>query len=136
MKKKRFIRFVVAGKRTENWRQYLGPEWDTASLRGIIVSAGQKRRSFSSNNKKITREVFKWFNDNIPVPRLSQKWIEQSRWGRLPVVCWWRTSAKLPLRKIQPLIRVLRSEGWVVCTLRSNNPGEIIYRDKYQVVVF
>jgi len=121
----KFIRFVVAGKRHTKWRR-----WASESLDGVFTIAEQERKKkrLSKENKKIVTDTFKWFNGNIPTPPYKA-----NKWD-IYASCWWRTTAKLPIKKLRPLIQTLRKHGMVVRTLHANNFSKVLYRDKYQVV--
>jgi hypothetical protein len=119
--KKRYVRFVV-GKRSEDAR------W----LTGVITTARLKSRGLSKPNRKAVRDTFKWFNDNITCPPFSKN-RKKGTWTA-DAVAWFRTSARQPIARLRPLIRILRTHGCVVRAVYVNNPGKIIYRDKWQVV--
>ncbi len=121
----KYVRFVVAGKRCENWRVKM-----PLSLNGIFTATRLYKRQlincrFYKNGEDIVKKTLNWFNSNIPVP--TCKWDED-------VICWWKQSNRIPILKIRPLINVLRKNKFVVLTLESNNIGDILYRDKFQVV--
>ena len=91
-----------------------------------------KMMRFDLPSRKLVRETFRWFNTNIPCPPFSEK-RKGGVWSA-EAVAWFRTSARQPIRRLRPLIRVLRSHGFVVRTIYSDVPGKVVYRDRWQVV--
>lgn len=129
MGSRRFTRFVVvrwmpSGRYESRW-------WAT----GVITHAQLLlyRRNVSRANKVIISECISWFNAWVPVP----PWTDMKSRGTWnpDMVSWFYTKrAKEPIRRLQPLIRVLRKYGMRVCKLQANDPGEVVYRDRIQVV--
>src|SRR5215472_9121534 len=121
----RFVRFAAVDR--NNWRQ-----WDPMSLTGIITVSRLEKRHWSREERQLATSLSCWFNDHIPCPPFHERLLS----GQWTVNCisWWRTSAQEPVRRLRPLIKLLRSKGFVVRTLRTNNPGRIVYHDRWQVV--
>lgn len=120
-KQKKYVRFVV-GTRGQ----------DTRWLTGVITVGRLKMRHFDQSGRRTVRETFKWLNDHIPCPPFSEK-KKAGEWTA-DAVAWFRTTAREPINRLRPLIQVLRAHGLMVRTVFTNNPGRIVYRDKWQVV--
>ncbi len=117
----KYVRFVV-GKRSQDAR------W----LTGVVTMGRLKLRDFDRPSRAIVRDTFKWFNSNIPCPPFSAK--RRSGVWTADAVAWFRTTARQPIARLRPLLRVLRSHGFVVRTVYADYPGKVVYRDKWQVV--
>ena len=73
--------------------------------------------------------IYGWFNRNLPCPPFSS-----SGWTR-DAVSWFKDSAKESITRMRELSVLLESHGRLVRTLRSKNPGKVLYEDDFQVVV-
>jgi hypothetical protein len=71
------------------------------------------------------QESQRWFNMNLPVPRL------RARQGR--PVFWFRTEANDCLVQIWNLVAIFNAEGLYVEQLTTLRPGHIVYRDDHQI---
>jgi len=49
-------------------------------------------------------------------------------------ISWFKPTAVEPLKRIRALVAILEEHGYVIDTLKSNDPGFIIYEDGWQVV--
>ena len=74
-------------------------------------------------------ETYEWFNTNLPCPPFSS-----SEWSR-DAVTWFKDSAHASIKRMRELAVLLESHGRLVRMLRSDNPGKVLYQDRYQVVV-
>ena len=115
-----YIRFVVGGE-DEHHRL----------LNGLITEARllRDRGHFEQHEADRLEDIYEWFNFNLPCPPFSN-----SNWSR-DAVTWFKDSAKDSIKKIRELSIMLESHGLMVRTLRSKNPGKILYEDDFQVVV-
>ena len=78
------------------------------------------------------RRELDWFNANLPVPkRLGVK--AKGRWYR-DGVCWFRDSAREMLGHAYALAALIEECGVRIDRVRSRDPGQILYRDDWQVV--
>lgn len=73
-------------------------------------------------------EVDDWFVENLPWPPQCQR--QES------VVCWFKTDSSDEMMKmIRPILWLLERYNQTYYLVYTNNPGEIVYEDEYQVVV-
>ncbi len=73
-------------------------------------------------------EVDDWFVENLPWPPQCQR--QES------VVCWFKTGSSDEMMKmIRPILWLLERYNQTYYLVYTNNPGEIVYEDEYQVVV-
>lgn len=78
------------------------------------------------------RRELDWFNANLPVPnRLGVK--SKGRWYR-DGVCWFRDSARDMLGHAYALATLIEDCGIAIERILARDPGQILYRDDYQVV--
>jgi hypothetical protein len=121
-----FIRFAAVERYVDgyHWRH-----WKPSSLTGVltIASLERKRGIFSVEEAKEIADFFSWLNKNVPCPPFKAKNLSRNS------TCWWKKTAVVPIRKVKPLIRVLRNHDFVVCTLFAETL-EVIYEDEFQVV--
>ena len=74
------------------------------------------------------REIDKWFSEEIPYPPQCQ--------NREKVVCFFKTENSSEMMKmINPVMWLLDKYHHPFYVVYTNYPGEIVYEDKYQVVV-
>lgn len=73
-----------------------------------------------------------WFNDNLPVPtRFAVK--AKGVWWR-DGICWFRDDAGEVLRRAYVLASLIKENGIRIDRVTSRDPGQILYRDRWQVV--
>ncbi len=116
----KFVRFVVGGD-DEHHR----------ALTGLITESRLLRDegNLSPHEVELVNATFDWFNLHLPRPPFKS-----SDWSR-DAVAWFKDHAHEPIRRIRDLAVILDSHGHPVRTLRSRNPGKVLYEDDYQVVV-
>ncbi|MBR5359065.1 MAG: hypothetical protein IK128_07640 [Clostridiales bacterium] len=74
------------------------------------------------------KEIDSWFAENLP-------WPEPCR-NREKVVCFFKTeNTEEMMKMIRPALWLLEKYNHPYFLVYTNNPGEIIYEDQYQVVV-
>ena len=115
-----FLRFVVGGDDEHHWL-----------LTGIITEARllRDRGSLAPHEAEQLEAIYEWFNGNLPCPPFSS-----AGWSR-EAVTWFKDSAKESIKRMRQLSVLLESHGLLVRTLRSKNPGKVLYEDDHQVVV-
>lgn len=126
----KFIRFVVIEPHITPKYVWGDPWWST----GIITIAQEllSKQQLSTEEQAQVKNIFAWLNENIPCPPFSQK-LRKGIWSR-DAVSWFYFHARAPIRKMRPLIKILRLHKCRVGTLQTDYPGKIVYRDKFQVV--
>lgn len=78
------------------------------------------------------RRELDWFNDRLPVPsRLSVR--AKGVWWR-DGVCWFRDDAREMLAHMQALVSLVEDCGVPVTRSWTRDPGQLLYRDRWQVV--
>lgn len=84
-------------------------------------------------NMAIRREL-SWFRRHLPVPagrhfRVKSRthWYEEG-------ICWFRADAREMLHHAYILAALLGDEGMAIRRLRTDSPGQILYRDDWQIV--
>ena len=115
-----FLRFVVGGDNEHHWM-----------LTGLITEARllRDRGSLTPYEAERLESIYDWFNGNLPCPPYSS-----SDWSR-GAVSWFKDSAKEPIKRMRDLSTLLEAHGLLVRTLRSKNPGKVLYEDDYQILV-
>ncbi|MBR4556939.1 MAG: hypothetical protein IKO15_05600 [Clostridiales bacterium] len=74
------------------------------------------------------KEIDSWFAENLPWPEPCK--------NREKVVCFFKTeNTEEMMRMIRPALWLLERYHHPYFLVYTNDPGEIIYEDKYQVVV-
>ena len=118
-----FIRFIVAADADDPW-------WAD----GVFTIAGSLRREgkLESYENDLLDATFDWFNENLPRPPFDTK-REAGEWS-YDAICWYLPQAKEPISRMWDMIAVLKSFGFPVQVFRAADPGEILYRDDFQVV--
>ena len=115
-----FIRFVV-GAEEEHHR------W----LTGVVTEARILRDEGKLEPHEVSElnETYEWLNENLPCPPFSTSdWPED-------VAAWFKDSAVESIDRMWNIACILKEHGQPVRMLRSENPGRLVYEDKFQVVV-
>ncbi len=74
------------------------------------------------------KEIDSWFAENLPWPEPCKR--------REKVVCFFKTeNTEEMMKMIRPALWLLERYHHPYFLVYTNDPGEIIYEDKYQVVV-
>ena len=74
------------------------------------------------------KEIDSWFAENLPWPPQCKK--------KEKVVCFFKTeNTEEMMRMIRPALWLLEKYEHPYYLVYTNTPGEIVYEDKYQVVV-
>lgn len=74
------------------------------------------------------KEIDSWFAEELPFPPPCN--------GRERVICFFKTeNAEEMMKMIRPALWLLEKYHHPYYVVYTNDPGEIIYEDKYQVVV-
>jgi hypothetical protein len=70
-------------------------------------------------------EVCEWFDKHLPVPRLRN--------GQERAVFWLRADCGDMIQRMWDLVVILRENDIGVEVLRTKNPGQVCYQDRFQV---
>lgn len=73
-----------------------------------------------------------WFNAHLPVPSRFGVTVKRRRWS--DGVCWFRDTARDMLGHAYALAALLEDCGVPVQRHWSRDPGQLLYRDRWQVV--
>jgi hypothetical protein len=81
------------------------------------------------------RHELDWFNDHLPVPKGRQPFAVRAkgRWFK-DGVCWFRAEARACISRMHVMAALIEDCGVPVTRQVSRSPGQILYRDPYQVV--
>lgn len=75
-----------------------------------------------------------WFNANLPIPR-RRAFLVKSRGRWLPDgICWFVDDAREMIARSFALASLLRECGLSATKVATRYPGQILYRDAWQVV--
>jgi hypothetical protein len=81
--------------------------------------------------QELARELF-WFDSNLPVPdRFTRKF---RRRRTIHGICWFRQEAGECVSRARYVGWLMTEAGAPVDEIRIDEPGEVIYRDNYQIV--
>ena len=97
---------------------------------GLFTEVEYLRKSSKLESYQIeyVKEIFKYFNDNLPVPPFSSK-----RWPT-NAVSWFKDSAEEYISRMWDLVSILRENDINVKVLKTEKPGMILYEDDFQIV--
>lgn len=110
------------------------PDENAYELTGIFATARLLRDDgkLSEIEAAWLEEVFQWFGDNLPCPPF-QKMRQKRRWSR-DAVSWFKSDARIPIRRMWDLVALLKEKGVAVRLIYTKLPGDIVYEDRYQIV--
>lgn len=75
-----------------------------------------------------------WFNEHLPRPRYSDFEIRSRKRWYADGICWFRDDAQEMIARAFVLAGLLRDCGVNISKLATDRPGQILYRDDYQIV--
>jgi len=75
-----------------------------------------------------------WFNENLPVPRGRVFLAKSRKIMRSDGICWFRCEADTMIRRAFILRSLLGECGYVIVTRTTEVPGQILYKDDFQIV--
>ena len=79
------------------------------------------------------RAEYRWFNENLPVPRRFGVVTRKSD-RAFGGVCWFRDDARDCIAHAYALAALLTEAGVPVTRLLTDAPGDIVWRDAHQIV--
>ncbi len=103
----------------------------SGSSRGVFHAAYelQKSTQLESHEYDWLGETIIWYQDNLPVPSYFKR-----RKADDSAICWFRVSAQGKIGRLWEMVHLLKEYGVYVRTIRTRNPGEIVFQDEYQIV--
>jgi hypothetical protein len=75
-----------------------------------------------------------WFEANLPVPERSSFLVKSRRRFRADGICWFTDSAREAIARAFAVAALLRDCGVPVAKVATHRPGQILYRDAWQIV--
>ena len=103
---------------------------NTMYAKGIFSMCWQLIQNDTMDEEDIGlfKEIDSWFAENLPWPPQCQ--------NREKVVCFFKTeNTEEMMKMIRPALWLLEKYNHPYFLVYTNTPGEIVYEDKYQVVV-
>ncbi len=101
---------------------------NTMYAKGIFSMCLQliKNDVMDEEDASLFREIDGWFAENLPWPPQCRR--------QEPVVCWFKTeNSDEMLKMIRPVLWLLEKYHHPYFLVYTNDPGEIVYEDHYQV---
>lgn len=75
-----------------------------------------------------------WFADRLPVPKRRAFVVKSKKRWRSVGICWFKDDAREMIAHAFTLAWLLRDCGVPVTKVATHRPGQILYRDDYQIV--
>ena len=72
-----------------------------------------------------------WFKHHLPSPD-DRHFLNKYR--DYTGICWFRSDAKAMIRRARRMVNIMRAAEVWITESRSSNPGQIVYRDDYQII--
>jgi hypothetical protein len=77
-------------------------------------------------------EQYAWFNEHLALPR---RFTVASRRRRIFAgICWFRADSHEHIAHARELAALVAEAGQQTAVLKTRRPGQILYRDEYQIV--
>lgn len=114
-----YLRFVIPRK-----------DEDSRARQGILVAAHKLRDEgdLEPYEHEVLRGALAWFNEHLRIPPVLDE-PESAR-----AISWFKSDADAPIERMWQLSNVLRARGVAVELLKTEEPGTIVYEDKWQIV--
>ena len=103
---------------------------DSHARQGVLVAGHLLRDEGDLDSYEYTSlcTSLAWFNKYLRVPAILNE--QESERG----ISWFKSDARSPIDQMWNLIAILRVQGVEFSLLKTDNPGTIVYEDKWQVV--
>lgn len=75
-----------------------------------------------------------WFEENLPVPKRRALWVKSKKRWRNVGICWFVDDAREMIAHAFTMAWLLRECGVPVAKVATHRPGQVLYRDAYQIV--
>lgn len=118
-----YLRFTVPGRVT---RQRVAP-----GLFGVAHNLWWAREHDTPALLALRQEL-DWFNDNLPVPRRFGVRAKGCYWK--DGICWFIDKEREMVGHAHCLARLIEDSGVPVTRIWTRDPGQMLYRDRWQVV--
>ena len=114
----------------------LGLRGGKAVHRGIFGPAYRVRRdsSYPLYLRRAVHTELRWFEDKLPVPPRGQFQVRSKTWWRAQGICWFKPEAREMIQRAFGLRAVLRECDILISDLRTDRPGQILYKDAFQII--
>ncbi|MEM8917922.1 MAG: hypothetical protein AAGE37_03600 [Pseudomonadota bacterium] len=80
------------------------------------------------------RELLNWYNENLPQPEANRFLVRSRKRYLSDGICWFHDDAHEMIGRAFVLAGLLRDCGVNISKLATDRPGQILYRDAYQIV--
>ena len=103
---------------------------NTMHAKGVFSMINQfiDNGGMEEEDVELFREIDSWFSENLPWPPQCER--------QEPVICWFKTENDEEMMKmIRPVLWLLERYNQPYDLVLTNDPGEIVYEDEYQIVV-
>lgn len=80
------------------------------------------------------RVELEWFNEHLDSPAYETFELRPIRGGALKGICWFRSGAKDMIEHAFNLRALMAECGVLIKVQGTRTPGDILYRDKHQIV--
>lgn len=124
-----------------NYVRFITPSW---RVRRVDADCGPFRAAYDAMYERDVPEVLRqaiwqevdWFNQNLPVPKPHRKaFCVKSRGRWYPDgICWFVSEAREMIAHAFVLASLLGEVGVPVRKVWAGNPGQVLYRDPWQIV--
>ena len=81
----------------------------------------------------IRREI-DWFCEYLPSPNEHFFEVRSRKVMRTVGICWFKSDARNMIRHAFTLKALLEECGYFITTQGTDNPGQILYQDKFQII--
>ncbi|MEM7412216.1 MAG: hypothetical protein AAF430_18450 [Myxococcota bacterium] len=114
-----YVRFAVQGIDAYSSRK-----------QGLLVASSLllDEGRLEKHEAELVQHLVDWFNEHLRVPSVLKSW------DTIRALSWFKASAAKPIGQMWELTHVLRAHGEHVEFFNTDDPGNIIYEDKWQVV--
>ncbi|MBN1696005.1 MAG: hypothetical protein JW881_00705 [Spirochaetales bacterium] len=99
-------------------------------LNGVFSSARilKDKGKLYPYEEAFVEELFEWFNRKLPCPPFSStNWPDNA-------VSWFKDTALEYISKLREIIALIEEKGVSVRTIKTSDPGKIVYEDDFQIV--
>ena len=106
---------------------------DSQKRIGLFQVIGKLRdnNELTDYELKQVKTFSEWFSKNLDKPKRFTK--AKSSNARNKAISWFKDSAKEHLKMMREIKRIIETHGIIVEIIKTNNPGYIVYEDKYQI---